>query len=263
VKSENSEGATQAKVNLVDLAGSERVAKTGSEGIRLREANSINVALSALSQVINALANKQNFIPYRSSVITLLLRESLGGNSKTIMVCAVSPADDNALETWSTLRYAQRAKEVQNKVKINRAVDSKVIIARLRREVVDLKAKLVAALDGKMKSKILRELDHAESEMIRCEKPFEERAKDVDQELAENWEIHTLQADEHTPRLVNISQDPIMTGKWVYFLEISEESMLVGTSDDCMIKLPIGACSDIEERHAMIKLTDDSASINA
>jgi len=99
VKSENSRGATQAKVNLVDLAGSERVAKTGAEGIRLREANSINVALSALSQVINSLANKQKFIPYRSSVITLLLRESLGGNSKTIMVCAVSPADDNALET--------------------------------------------------------------------------------------------------------------------------------------------------------------------
>jgi len=263
VKKETSEGATEAKVNLVDLAGSERVAKTGAEGIRLREANSINVALSALSQVINALANKQNFIPYRSSIITLLLRESLGGNSKTIMVCAISPADDNALESWSTLRYAQRAKEVENKVKVNRAVDSKVLIARLRKEIVDLKARLIAALDGRAKSKILLELDHAESEMIRNEKPFEERAKDFDIELAENWEVHRKQADDNTPRLVNISPDPIMTGKWVYFLKISEDPLLVGISDDCTINLPVGASSDIEEKHATIRLTEESASINA
>eukprot|EP00495_Collosphaeridae_sp_1-RS-2012_P004740 TRINITY_DN4021_c0_g1_i1.p1 TRINITY_DN4021_c0_g1~~TRINITY_DN4021_c0_g1_i1.p1 ORF type:complete len:91 (-),score=16.44 TRINITY_DN4021_c0_g1_i1:17-289(-) len=90
------------------------------------------------------------------------------------MVCAISPADDNALESWSTLRYAQRAKEVENKVTVNRAVDSKVLIARLRKEIVDLKARLIAALDGRAKSKILLELDHAESEMIRNEKPFEE-----------------------------------------------------------------------------------------
>jgi len=263
VKQETSEGATLAKVNLIDLAGSERVAKTGAEGIRLREANSINVALSALSQVINALANKQSFIPYRTSILTLLLRESLGGNSKTIMVCAISPADDNALETWSTLRYAQRAKEVENKVQINRAVDSKVLIARLRKEIVNLRAKLIAALDGQVKSKILLELDHAESEMIRNEKPFEERANDFDQELAENWEVHALQADENTPRLVNISPDPIMTGKWVYFLKISDDPLLVGISDDCTINLPVGASSDIEDKHATIRLTEESASINA
>jgi len=103
---------TEAKVNLIDLAGSERLSKTGASGARITEANIINQSLSALGNVISALAKSENFVPYRSSVLTLLLRESLGGNSKTIMLCAISPADDNAEETWCTLRYASQVKEI-------------------------------------------------------------------------------------------------------------------------------------------------------
>lgn len=107
------------KLNLVDLAGSERQKKTGAEGDRLKEAIKINLSLSALGNVINALVEKSHHIPYRDSKLTMLLQDSLGGNTKTLMIAVVSPADYNYEETLSTLRYASRAKFIQNKPKIN------------------------------------------------------------------------------------------------------------------------------------------------
>lgn len=108
------------KLNLVDLAGSERQGKTGAEGQRLKEATKINLSLSALGNVISALvAGKGKHIPYRDSKLTRLLQDSLGGNTKTIMIAALSPADYNYEETLSTLRYANRAKNIRNKPKIN------------------------------------------------------------------------------------------------------------------------------------------------
>ncbi|XP_066936817.1 osmotic avoidance abnormal protein 3-like isoform X2 [Clytia hemisphaerica] len=108
------------KLNLVDLAGSERQAKTGAEGSRLKEATKINLSLSALGNVISALVDgKSKHIPYRDSKLTRLLQDSLGGNTKTLMVACISPADNNYDETLSTLRYANRAKNIKNKPKIN------------------------------------------------------------------------------------------------------------------------------------------------
>ncbi|CDW81244.1 kinesin motor domain containing protein [Stylonychia lemnae] len=108
------------KLNLVDLAGSERQSKTGATGDRLKEAQKINLSLSALGNVISALVDgKSQHIPYRDSKLTRLLQDSLGGNTKTIMIAALSPADYNYDETLSTLRYAARAKCIQNKPKIN------------------------------------------------------------------------------------------------------------------------------------------------
>lgn len=108
------------KLNLVDLAGSERQAKTEAEGTRLLEATKINLSLSALGNVIAALSlGKKGHIPYRDSKLTRLLQDSLGGNAKTVMLTAVSPADYNFDETLSTLRYANRAKNIKNKPKIN------------------------------------------------------------------------------------------------------------------------------------------------
>ena len=113
----------QGKLNLVDLAGSERQGKTQAEGVRLKEATKINLSLSALGNVIEALVanagGKQRHIPYRDSKLTRLLSDSLGGNTKTIMIAAVSPADYNYDETLSTLRYANRAKNIKNKPKVN------------------------------------------------------------------------------------------------------------------------------------------------
>ncbi|PIK44994.1 putative kinesin-like protein KIF17-like [Apostichopus japonicus] len=118
---ENGEDHIRAgKLNLVDLAGSERQTKTGATGDRLKEATKINLSLSALGNVISALVDgKSKHIPYRDSKLTRLLQDSLGGNTKTLMVACLSPADNNYDETLSTLRYANRAKNIKNKPKIN------------------------------------------------------------------------------------------------------------------------------------------------
>merc|ERR1719350_1672927 len=110
----------KGKLNLVDLAGSERQAKTEATGARLKEATKINLSLSALGNVISALVDgRSQHIPYRDSKLTRLLQDSLGGNTKTMMVACLSPADNNYEETISTLRYANRAKSIKNKPKIN------------------------------------------------------------------------------------------------------------------------------------------------
>ncbi|XP_022255659.1 osmotic avoidance abnormal protein 3-like [Limulus polyphemus] len=119
-KVEGDQHIRQGKLNLVDLAGSERQSKTGATGDRLKEATKINLSLSALGNVISALVDgKSNHIPYRDSKLTRLLQDSLGGNTKTLMVACLSPADNNYDETLSTLRYANRAKNIQNKPQIN------------------------------------------------------------------------------------------------------------------------------------------------
>ena len=101
------------KLNLVDLAGSERQSKTNATGDRLKEANQINLSLSALGNVISALVDgKSKHVPFRTSKLTRLLQDSLGGNTKTTMMAAISPADYNFDETISTLRYASRAKNI-------------------------------------------------------------------------------------------------------------------------------------------------------
>ncbi|UXI17922.1 leptin receptor gene-related protein [Sarcoptes scabiei] len=108
------------KLNLVDLAGSERQSKTGASGDRLKEATKINLSLSALGNVISALVDgKAKHIPFRDSKLTRLLQDSLGGNTKTLMVACISPAMNNYDETLSTLRYANRAKNIKNKPRIN------------------------------------------------------------------------------------------------------------------------------------------------
>ena len=130
------------KLNLVDLAGSERQAKTGASGTRLKEATKINLSLSALGNVISALIDeKSTHIPYRDSKLTRLLQDSLGGNSKTVMVATIGPASYNFEETLTTLRYANRAKNIKNKPKINE--DPKdAMLRQFQEEIQRLKALL-------------------------------------------------------------------------------------------------------------------------
>jgi len=137
------------KLNLVDLAGSERQSKTGAEGTRFKEATKINLSLSALGNVISALVDgKSSHIPYRDSKLTRLLQDSLGGNSKTVMVATIGPASYNYEETLTTLRYANRAKNIKNKPKINE--DPK---DALLRQFQDELNRLKSMLDGKGGSK--------------------------------------------------------------------------------------------------------------
>lgn len=117
VETDGVKSETTARMNLVDLAGSERAESTGATGDRLKEGCAINASLSALGNVITALADiamgkKKVFVPYRNSALTRLLQDALGGNSRTIMVAALSPADVNYDETLGTLRYADRCKKV-------------------------------------------------------------------------------------------------------------------------------------------------------
>jgi len=130
------------KLNLVDLAGSERQGKTGATGERLKEATKINLSLSALGNCISALVDgKSAHIPYRDSKLTRLLEDSLGGNTKTCMIATIGPADYNYDETLSTLRYANRAKNIKNKPKINE--DPKDTMMReMQEEIERLKAEI-------------------------------------------------------------------------------------------------------------------------
>uniref|UniRef100_A0A182NL95 Kinesin-like protein n=1 Tax=Anopheles dirus TaxID=7168 RepID=A0A182NL95_9DIPT len=129
----------RGKLNLVDLAGSERQSKTGATGERLKEATKINLSLSALGNVISALVDgKTRHIPYRDSKLTRLLQDSLGGNTKTLMVACISPADYNYDETLSTLRYASRAKNIANKPRVNE--DPKdTMLREYQQEIIRLK----------------------------------------------------------------------------------------------------------------------------
>ena len=112
---DGNEHVCMGKLNLVDLAGSERQSKTGATGDRLKEATKINMSLSALGNVISALVDgKSQHIPYRDSKLTRLLQDSLGGNTKTVMIANCGPADYNYDETSTTLRYASRAKNIKN-----------------------------------------------------------------------------------------------------------------------------------------------------
>ncbi|XP_063321443.1 kinesin-like protein KIF1B isoform X2 [Pelmatolapia mariae] len=144
-----------SKISLVDLAGSERADSTGAKGTRLKEGANINKSLTTLGKVISALAEvdnctskskkkkKTDFIPYRDSVLTWLLRENLGGNSRTAMVAALSPADINYDETLSTLRYADRAKNIKCNAVINEDPNNK-LVRELKDEVARLKELLRA-----------------------------------------------------------------------------------------------------------------------
>ncbi|CAK4639919.1 unnamed protein product [Aphanomyces euteiches] len=136
------------KLNLVDLAGSERQAKTGATGDRMKEATKINLSLSALGNVISALVDgKSQHIPYRDSKLTRLLQDSLGGNAKTVMIANCGPADYNYNETLSTLRYANRAKNIKNKPKINEdPKDAK--IREFQEKIKELREALAAQEKG-------------------------------------------------------------------------------------------------------------------
>ncbi|GAQ87608.1 hypothetical protein KFL_003640100 [Klebsormidium nitens] len=136
----------RSRLNLVDLAGSERQKLTGAQGDRLKEASKINSSLSALGNVIKVLAEvaqtgRQRHVPYRDSRLTYLLQESLGGNAKTVMIANVSPSSSCLGETVSTLKFAQRAKAVQNKAVVNEETTNDVNV--LRQQIRRLKDELL------------------------------------------------------------------------------------------------------------------------
>ena len=132
-----------SKINLVDLAGSERTKKTGSEGKTLIEAQFINKSLSFLEQLVIALSEKKReHIPYRQNKLTYLLKDSIGGNSKTYMIANIWPELTHLEETISTLKFASRMMKVSNEVSVEMNLDPSLLIKKYEKEIKELKQEL-------------------------------------------------------------------------------------------------------------------------
>ncbi|KAI7874930.1 kinesin-domain-containing protein [Lichtheimia hyalospora FSU 10163] len=255
-----------ARISLVDLAGSERANSTGATGDRLKEGANINRSLTTLGKVIAGLAEqsmqesgakkgrkKEVFIPYRDSVLTWLLKDSLGGNSKTAMIAAISPADYD--ETLSTLRYADQAKKIKNKAVVNEDPNAK-IIRELKEELDLLRNRLhvyapdvaeqliaqstykeieVADSNGQVrkmtKKAIVEQLQTSEKLLANLNESWEDKLKKTEEIHTEREKaleelgiaVHKNNVGVYTPKkiphLVNLSEDPLMSECLVYQLK--------------------------------------------
>ena len=156
---------TLSKLHIVDLSGSEKPFKTNLSGIRMTEALNINVSLFYLEQVIIEINNKSSYIPYRNSMMTMCLRDSLGGNCKTRMIANLSADFDDVLESLSTCRFAQRVALVKNTAVVNEIVDPAILVQKQKNEIEELKAEL-AMLKGKNQKSYLEQSDLDDCEKI-------------------------------------------------------------------------------------------------
>ncbi|KAL2083840.1 hypothetical protein ACEWY4_019358 [Coilia grayii] len=258
-------GEKVSKVSLVDLAGSERVSKTGAAGERLKEGSNINKSLTTLGLVISALADqssgkgKNKFVPYRDSVLTWLLKDSLGGNSKTAMIATVSPAADNYEETLSTLRYADRAKRIVNHAVVNEDPNAR-IIRELRTEVDKLRQQLSQAESMKApelkerleeSEKLIQEMTVTWEEKLRkTEEIAQERQKQLES-MGISLESSGIKVGEDKSFLVNLNADPALNELLVYYLK---EHTRVGadTSQDIQL-FGIG----IQAEHCCLDISPD------
>ncbi|KAK3563580.1 hypothetical protein QTP86_030937, partial [Hemibagrus guttatus] len=248
----------QSNINLVDLAGSERQRSSGSEVDRLKEGTAINLSLTTLGNVISALAEvalgkKAVYIPYRDSVLTKLLQSALGGNSRTVMIATLSPADICYEESLSTLRYAERAKRIQNKAVVNEGPTE-----RLVKELKAENAKLLLKLskldhngrrsDQEMKD-LRRLLTHNELQIRAIQTLWEQHL----QESLKDWESqYTAITQERRmmqmfPYMLNINEDAQLSG--VIKLFIQEGEWDVGSVDTSPRAISIRGLG-IQERHA-------------
>ena len=209
-------------INLVDLAGSERSRSIGATGDRLKEGCNINKSLLILGNVINCLAdkaigkNKNMLPPYRDSALTRILQNALGGNSKTVMICALSPASINYEETLSTLRYADRAKKIQNKAVINESEHDKMV-KLLKEENVNLK-KMIDDLNKKLMGQggtageedkaafleLKEQLEANQKVMGDMQKTFEEKIEEAKKHESENIRNNV---DKTLPHLLVLNED--------------------------------------------------------
>ncbi|XP_050681890.1 kinesin-like protein KIF13B [Leptidea sinapis] len=243
-------GEKVARLSLVDLAGSERAVKTGAVGDRLKEGSNINKSLTTLGLVISKLAdqssgknNKDKFVPYRDSVLTWLLKDNLGGNSKTVMVATVSPAADNYEETLSTLRYADRAKRIVNHAVVNEDPNAR-IIRELRQEVEALKEMLKYATGSPMGEDVHEKLAQSEHLMKEMSRTWEEklvetgRIQSERQHALEKMGISVqasgIKVEKNKYYLVNLNADPSLNELLVYYLK---ERTLVGADKSADIQL--------------------------
>ncbi|XP_037397609.1 kinesin-like protein KIF28P [Pygocentrus nattereri] len=249
----------QSNINLVDLAGSERQRSSGSEVDRLKEGTAINLSLTTLGNVISALAEaalgkKVVHIPYRDSILTKLLQSALGGNSRTVMIATLSPADICYEESLSTLRYAERAKRIQNRAVVNEGPTE-----RLVKELKAENAKLLLRLsrldqEGRRTDEETKELrrllTHNELQIRAIQTLWEQRL----QEALKDWEAqYTTITQERTmmqmyPYMLNVNEDPQLSGVIKLFIQDGEWD--VGLADSSPRSISIRGLG-IQEKHAI------------
>jgi hypothetical protein len=244
----------RSKINLVDLAGSERLGRTGAKGNTMKQGIAINQSLTNLGTVIMTLAknselDKPKPVPYRNSKLTHLLKNSLGGNSKTIMIAAIAPSNANYAETLGTLRYASRAKQIKNKAIVNQDESTKLING-LKAEIEALKAQLlggtaaqgVGAAGGKQgqsdwereREELMARLKESETLAQQAAMTWEEKSKITD-DAAHDAGLGDMSAKRErmktTACLTNLSEDPQMNGRIIHFVDEGETSFGRGDAD--------------------------------
>ncbi|XP_052658154.1 kinesin-like protein KIF14 [Harpia harpyja] len=270
-------------INLIDLAGSECCSTAQTTGERLKEGVSINKSLLTLGKVISALSKqsqngKKTFIPYRESVLTWLLKESLGGNSQTAMIATVSPAASSTEETLSTLRYAKQACSIINIAKVNEDVNAK-LIRELKAEIEKLKAAQKSSLntDPEKYRCYLQEitslrvkLHQQERDTAEMQRAWKEKFEQAEKRKLED--IKELQKagiafkmDNHLPNLVNLNEDPQLSEVLLYMIKEGETTVgrytpnskhdiqlsgVLIADDHCVIKNTVGKVSIIPLREA-------------
>ncbi|KAM6921415.1 kinesin-like protein KIF14 [Xenentodon cancila] len=277
VEGEEHDHSITSRINLIDLAGSERCNAAQTSGDRLREGVSINKSLLTLGKVISALSEqalstKKVFIPYRESVLTWLLKESLGGNSKTTMIATLSPAGSNVEESLSTLRYAQQARTIINVAKVNEDTSAK-LIRELKAEVEKLRAAQMSSQGVEperirlfqqeittLKSKLCQQ----EREMVEANRAWREKLEEAEiRKREETKELQkagvTFKVDNRLPNLVNLNEDPQLSEMLLYM--IKEGQTTVGklkphSSHDIQLT---GAL--IADQHCIISNTHNTVSI--
>ena len=302
-----------SKISLVDLAGSERANSTGAQGARLKEGANINKSLTTLGKVISALAEfsavkavtvksksgggggggkKNDFIPYRDSVLTWLLKENLGGNSKTAMLAAISPADINYDETLSTLRYADRAKQIVCKAVVNEDANGRLIrelkeeIYRLReilkREGIEeiITADTPDSANGGVQSRVkqIKSISEASEDALsrlkENEKIIEQLTETYESKLKRTQDIMCereaslselgimtrndgnalgIFSPKKTPHLLNLNEDPFMSECLLYYLKEGETRVGRGDSGCSVVQDIILLGTHIMSEHCLIE----------
>ncbi|XP_023280761.1 kinesin-like protein KIF28P [Seriola lalandi dorsalis] len=240
----------QSNINLVDLAGSERQRSSGSEADRLKEGTAINLSLTTLGNVISALADvavgkKVIHIPYRDSVLTKLLQSALGGNSRTVMIATLSPADICYEESLSTLRYAERAKRIQNRAVVNESPTE-----RLVKELKAENARLLQRLSrlGQEGRRANDETSKNHSIQTLWEQHLQEALKDWEQQYANITQERRMM--QMHPYILNINEDAQLSG--VVKLFIQEGDWDIGLCDSSLRSISIKGLG-IQERHAVFR----------
>ncbi|XP_015767513.1 PREDICTED: kinesin-like protein KIF16B [Acropora digitifera] len=253
---------------------SERADATGLTGERLKEGANINKSLVTLGTVISALADAstahQNsshhhkFIPYRDSVLTWLLKDSLGGNSKTIMIATISPADVNYAETLSTLRYANRAKNIINKPTVNEDANVK-LIRQLRAQIDALKNMISPELLGEAEMAAAKKLSENEARVTELTDKWKDRWKET-QKILEEREMKLQQEgvgikmDSVLPHLVLVNDDLLSTGIVVYHLK--EGLTTVGLAENSKKQDIVISGPDTEQSHCIFEHNKGSVTLN-